>query len=271
MRSAQEVIKGLAIALAVLLICGIFSGIIGVGMMLSYVFRGSSTTTSSGEVVQVEDVAVVREVEIVTSVSQLTVKVGDKLEVRANEEIVELRQDGDKLIVQEKDLAFLEKWGERNSELVVVLPEGKLDRFTLEAGAGTVILDGVEADLVGLELGAGKTEIKNLKALKKAEIDGGVGVVIMQDVELASLDLDMGVGKMELSGKLTSDAKIDVGVGKLEMRLAGSEEDYRIQTKTGIGGVNVNGESMHDEQIWGKGNVGIEINGGLGAVEVEVR
>lgn len=271
MNTAQQVIKACALAFAVLLIVGIFSALIGAGIMMSYVFgeRSDVAVPETAETVLVDEVQTVRDLQVQVKASRLRIERGETFEVRANEKIIDLKQDGDKLYVVEKDFHFWEHWDERNSELVIIVPQ-KLRRLQLEVGAGSAVIDGLEVENAELDLGAGRTELNRLKVTQRAEIEGGVGLVVLREAELANLDLDMGVGKVEFEGILTGSNTVDAGVGKLEMRLAGDTKDYRIRSETGIGAITVDGEKMQDEQVWGDGTATIDIHGGVGAIEIRM-
>ena len=119
-----------------------------------------------------------------------------------------------------------------------------------------------------LNLGAGKTEANRIVATERAKIDGGAGYLAVRESELKDLDLDMGVGKVELGAKLLGNCQIDAGVGKLEINLQGVAEEYRVKVEKGLGSITLNGEKLSDGTMRGEGVNLIDIDGGVGAIEI---
>lgn len=144
----------------------------------------------------------------------------------------------------------------------------ELETLRLNAGAGRVEIRDVTVQNLELELGAGKTEISNLVVAERAKVKGGAGYLAVRESAIRDLDLDMGVGKVELGVKLTGNNQIDAGVGKLDLNLRGTSEDYRVKVEKGLGSVNLNGKKMADDETWGDGKTTIDVDGGVGAIEI---
>ena len=122
-----------------------------------------------------------------------------------------------------------------------------------------------------MNLGAGKVDINSLNVLSKAKIDGGAGDLSIIKSDIHNLDLDMGVGKLLLESKLTGNNKIDSGVGKMDLTLIGTLDDYQISLDKGIGNASINGVSMVDKNIYGTGLNKIDIDGGIGSIDVNFK
>ena len=262
MNSVQKVIKYCAIAFAILLICGIFSGIVAFCAVMGRIagsWNGEVSSPSSAEVVELgSDVSWqgVEELYIDVKVVNLRVEKGSEFAVRGNDEIIELKRGGNAIYIEEKDASWMTgwwNWNDRDAELVVTLPEKmhELEKFHLEAGAGR--------------------EMKHIVATERAEIDGGAGLLTVQESVMRNLDLDMGVGKVELGLALTGKNKIDAGVGKLELGLVDGEDAYRFVVNKGIGAITLNGENLGDNVTRGSGETLVQIEGGVGAIEVRTR
>ena len=86
-----------------------------------------------------------------------------------------------------------------------------------------------------------------------------------------NLDLDMGVGKLSLTSKLTGNNKIDSGVGAIDLSLIGSLEDYKISLDKGIGKATISGEDMKDDYTYGTGINKIDIDGGIGSINIDFK
>lgn len=282
MNSVQKVIKYCAIAFAILLICGIFSGIVAFCAVMGRIagsWNGEVSSPSSAEVVELgSDVSWqgVEELYIDVKVVNLRVEKGSEFAVRGNDEIIELKRGENAIYIEEKDASWMTgwwNWNDRDAELVVTLPEKmhELEKFHLEAGAGRVDVADVSAEYVDCNLGAGRVEMKHIVATERAEIDGGAGLLIVQESVMRNLDLYMGVGKVELGLALTGKNEIDAGVGKLELGLVDGEDAYRFVVNKGIGAITLNGENLGDNVTRGSGETLVQIEGGVGAIEVRTR
>lgn len=268
MNTAQRVIKWCAMAFAVLLICSMVAAIAGAGTLMSYVFGGRPEKTEWTEAV-INDEREFRELKINVDATSVKIGLGDYFEVLADHEVIEFRRSGDTAIIDERDRNWFAFWEDIGGEVKITLPRDKLDlrKVDLKFGVGKVEIDGLVTEVLELDQGAGKVELRNVKSTARTKISGGAGVLEITGSELANFDLDMGVGKVAIAAKIPGKSKIDAGVGKLEMRLLGSEEDYRLRIDKGIGSVTVNGQDLSDG-YFGEGKNYIEIDGGVGAIEV---
>ena len=79
----------------------------------------------------------------------------------------------------------------------------------------------------------------------------------------------MGVGKLSLTSKLTGNNKIDSGVGEMNLSLIGTLEDYKISLDKGIGNATINGDNMKDNNTYGTGNSKLDIDGGIGSIDID--
>lgn len=274
MKGAQKVIKWFALALAALLIVTIFSGIIGglsfVGMMVwgdEISWNGNSewvNTEFSGKEMTRLDVSVKA-----TAVRIRTAKEGESVRIETNNEYITSWVDGSTLNVVEKSHGFF-GWGGTGDLVIYVREDTAFDSVEIEIGAGTLDVERLEARDLKLNLGAGKTAIDELVATRRAEIDGGAGVVEIRGGELHDLDLDLGAGKAELRARVVGNGRVTAGVGKTELTLIGREEDYRLRIDKGIGSVTLDGRSLSDGESVGSGTTLIEIDSGVGAVEMKI-
>lgn len=53
--------------------------------------------------------------------------------------------------------------------------------------------------------------------------------------------------------------------------LIGNKEDYKLDMEKGIGGIFVEGKAVSDYGSSGNGTAEVEINGGIGAINVEFK
>lgn len=273
MKGVQGVVKVLAITFAVFLICGIGATLVGVGTLVGYVFGGmhNADNTEWSEAV-IGDRLDFEELDIEVGATNVRIERGDGFQILADEEVIEFRRSGNKVYLKEKDFGWFENWNKIGGELKIILPEdaGELRRFSLNAGAGTVYAEEIHVYEADIALGAGRAEFSGLNVTGKTKMDGGAGYLKLTDANLTNIDLDMGVGKVEIDGKITGSGTIDAGVGKLELRLKGSEDDYRMRFEKGLGSITVNGVSKGDGETWGNGKDLVKVDGGVGAIEIRV-
>jgi len=104
-----------------------------------------------------------------------------------------------------------------------------------------------------------------------ADIDGGAGSFEATDCIFNDLNLDCGVGATKISGNITGRSKVSCGVGRTEFNLAGKEEEYSIRTETGLGAMTLNGKKCSDDAKYGEGESKIEIEAGVGSVEITTK
>ena len=78
----------------------------------------------------------------------------------------------------------------------------------------------------------------------------------------------MGIGELHYTGTLTGNSKVDYGVGETNLTLTGSEKDYQIILDKGVGDAIVNGMSMGDNSTYGNGVNRIEVDGGVGDLNI---
>lgn len=270
MTTAQKVIKYFAIALAVVIIANIISAIAiavcVVGGTLGIVRSNNSeyleeiTTNLEGR-----DIATLK---IDLKATNLIIKTGgDVFKAETNNSRINCKQDGNQLIIKEKNNFFSASKG---NTLTVYIPENMLfEAVKISTGAGVTDIDNLYTKKLSLDMGAGKVQIKNLNVFDEAKINGGAGKVEILAGTIKNLDLDAGVGKFTLITKLTGKNDIDAGVGKLEIYLTDKLEDYTIKVSKGIGSITLEGKEMSDGETYGEGNIPLKIDGGIGAIEIK--
>lgn len=271
MNGAQRVIKGLALALAVVIMVSVLSAVVGAGMILTRVFGGGGVArqdVSEWNETVVNDKWEFNELRIELKSTSLKLERGEEFQVVADEEVIETRQAGKTVYIEEKERGWWGWWNEIGGEVKVVLPEDvDLTKFALDMGAGAAYVKGMAAEEVELSLGAGRAEFEGLKATRRAKVDGGAGLLIIRGAELKGLDLDMGVGRVEIEAMLGGDSEISAGVGKLDLTLIGEEDDYRVKFDPGLGAMNHEGISLDNSE----GKNLVEIDGGVGAIDIRLR
>lgn len=263
MTTFQKVIKYLAYALAVFLVVSIIGGILSAVGLFSGLFDGDNVLEDA-KIYTVSDN--ITELDIRINAADFSIKQADAFSVESNLKHLTVKENDGVLTVEET-----KKFGKTytGAMLVLYVPEGTVfEKADIITGAGIVSVDTLSADSLTLELGAGEVRIGSLTANKNADIDGGAGKITIADGSLRNLDLDMGVGQLDLTAVVLGNSEFDLGIGETNITLIGSKNDYTVDAEKGIGNMTVNGESVSDFNISGNGENNIDINGGIGAINL---
>ena len=264
MKPWQKAVKYLAMVFAVFLCVNILGGILSIaGIFIN------DDEDNPGDMKEYSVNETVNKLEIDISAADFKIVCGSGFSIKSNI---------DKLKIYEKDgyLKISEKWHgwlaniRNNSNIILTVPYGTVfDDADIETGAGSEDIDALSADKLKLSLGAGKVHINELNAFYEAEIDGGVGELVIKNGNLNNLELDMGVGQLNFTGGIKGNSSVDNGIGSSYFTLAGSKDDYRIHIDKGIGSARIDGEKMKDGDVYGQGNNRIDIDGGIGKINIE--
>lgn len=266
MSSLQKIIKYLAIAFALFLTFSIIVGIIqGISFIGNILDDDKSNVTEKLNDLKINDHSLLLDINVLSS--NITIKKGNAFKVETNNKYISSKQDKNKLYIVEKKHHLIHN---DTSKLVVYIPtDFVFDGVSIETGAGKVNIDALSTKKLYLNLGAGKVDIKKLNVSKAAKIDGGAGEINIDAESIHNLDLDVGVGKLSLTSKLTGNNKIDSGIGEIDLSLLGTLDDYRISLDKGIGSATLSGNYMNDDTPYGTGSNQLEIDGGVGKIDID--
>lgn len=266
MSSVQKVIKYFAIAFAVFLIFNIVSGVIIGINALSNIFASDSKHTNKVSEFKINNDYKVLDIEVASV--NIVIKEGSKLKVETDSSEVRIKEVGNKLLVVESEKGLFKK--KSNEEVIVYIPDDYIfDEVSMETGAGRVDIDSLNTKELELELGAGKVVFDKLNVSYESSIDSGAGEVIINNGNVNNLDLDIGIGKVELNLSITGNSEIDAGVGEVDLNLLNSSDDYKIRVNKGIGSIKIAGDEMSDGSYYGDGNNIINIDGGVGNINID--
>lgn len=261
MNGIQKVIKYGAVALSIFIIVNIFSFVLAIVSSIMD-FDTDENLVNFNQVYEN-----VNDIKIDISTAKLNIKYGDSFKVDAinvNDKFTAKVSNGT-LKIKEKRNFF--SHGENKSEITIYIPSINLDLIDIDAGAGTILIENINVTKFDLDQGAGTITINNSN-FRKADIDGGAGEFKILSSTINNLDLDAGVGKVDIQAILTGKNKIDCGVGEVNINLLGNSDDYKIKTSKGLGSININGESQNNDSTYGNGSNLIEIDGGIGNINI---
>ncbi|MGN0527287.1 MAG: DUF4097 family beta strand repeat-containing protein [Acutalibacteraceae bacterium] len=267
MTSLQKAIKYLAMAFAIFLSVSIIGGLLSALAGISFIFSDKDKD-AVGEMQVYPIDGEISSLSLSVNGARLLVETGEAFSVESNHKYISVNTDNGKLRIKETkdDISVFSD----AATIKLTIPAGFVfDDATIETGAGEVKINTLSADNLCITLGAGEAEIKNLTANSRAELNGGAGELTINGGLLRNLELDMGVGELTLKSRIEGKSSIDYGVGEADLTLLGSREDYRIELDKGIGEAKLEGENMNDGSVYGAGENHIDIDGGVGELNIE--
>ncbi len=264
MTTFQKTIKYLAMAFAIFLTISIIGGILSVCGLFGGFF-GANTLTEDIKTYAVS--SDIQSLEVNINAADFTIMQGENFSVESNLKHLTVEDKNGVLTIKET-----KKFGSTYTGAVLTLyipADTAFEKLNITTGAGRLTVDLLSADTMNFELGAGEVTIDTLIATSDIDIDGGAGKISISDGALHNLDLDMGVGQLNLTSALTGESDFDLGVGESNITVIGKRDDYKLDIEKGIGNITVDGATVSNIKGQGKGNNCIEVNGGIGAINLK--
>lgn len=157
-----------------------------------------------------------------------------------------------------------------NAKLTLYIPRVTVfDDVSIETGAAKMTAETLSTASLRFRLGAGDVSIEQLNVTSHADIEGGAGEITIRGGMLNNLSLEMGVGELNMTAALLGRNELDFGIGESNLTVLGNKNDYRIDIEKGLGAVTVNGEKVTDFGTSGNGQHSLEIETGVGAVNLK--
>ena len=266
MNGFQKVIKAFAIGLAIFIILNIAGGVL----------FGLSIVTNIGigeEKVVVDNFSEiyqgVKKIDIDAISSNIIIKQGNEFKVEASNlsNKFSSKLNNGVLNIKETKTWF---WENNSSGIITIyIPnEANLEELKIDSGAGKIEISDIFANNFNIDHGAGILEISNSN-FNNTDIDGGAGEIKIFASNLNNVKMDAGVGKVTIEADITGNSKIECGVGELNISLLGNKEDYTIKAEKGIGSIKLDNEDKNQDTIYGTGKNIIELEGGIGSINVK--
>ena len=264
MTTLQKVIKYLAIAFAIFLTVSIIGGILSAVGLFGGLFSGDAVMEDTKTY---SVAAEIHNLDVEINAADLLIKEGEAFTVESNLKHLKVEEKGDVLTIEETK-KFSGSYN--GAVLTIYVPAGTVfDNTNLTTGAGRLTIERLSSGTLDFELGAGDVSVTSLVATKSADIEGGAGRITISGGTLKDLDLEMGVGQLNLTSALTGDCQLDLGVGESNITLIGNKDDYKLDIEKGIGRIFIDGKAVSDYGSSGNGANKVEINGGIGAINVK--
>ena len=260
MTSSQKVIKGFAIALAVIIIISIFNLIFGIftGFNTIFIKKGNITY----ETYEISDVS---NLDINVSYSKINIKNSDTFKIEINN-LTNYSISNDTLHI--KDVRKFRVANNGDIYVTLYIPYGKtFDEVTIDSGAGSIKIEDLRANDLDFDIGAGKVVIDNISILSNTKIDGGAGNFEINNGVLANAIFKMGVGNVDIDATIVGSGKIDMGVGNLSLRLSDGVSNYKFDVDKGVGNISIDGVNVKNG-TYGNGNTFISVDGGVGNINI---
>lgn len=267
MSSTQKVIKYAAIALAFAIIFSCLSAIVEIVYSVGSGIKIDSSISNTS-ITEYASTAKILHLDIKTS--KVIIKIGSSLKVKTNNKFIESQQINNKLFITEtKTNIFSNK---NKGTVTIYIPKDiEFDNVEIALGASSILVESLTTKNFNFEVGAGKVSINNLFVTNKADIDGGVGKIDIKNSSINNLELDMGVGKVTINSVLLGKNKVEAGVGKLTLNLLDGKDNYTTRVSKGIGSINIDGKDTSDNNNYGTGKNTIDLEGGIGAIDINFK
>lgn len=157
-----------------------------------------------------------------------------------------------------------------DSNLIVYIPDMMImDEIVIDAGFGEININSLNTTVLYLELGAGEVYMEDIFVDQDIEIDGGIGETKLVNCKLNNLKANLGVGEFKFNGVLTGNSEIDSGLGTIRIDLINKREEYTINASKGLGNIIIDLERIENNIVYGNGSNYIDINGGVGEINVK--
>ena len=267
MTSSQKIIKYFGYALAVFIIVNIISlAFYGIGSLMGAFNVSEEPSSSTFKKSLNSKRNSITRLEIEVSRVNLIIEEGNSFDIETSNKYITSRIKDNTLYIEEKKHSIFKR---DKGDVIITVPSDKKFLFvSLEAGLSNISIDKIFTDTLMLDLGAGKTSIRNLVVNDRADIDGGAGNIEILSSDINNMDLDMGVGNVDITSSLRGNSKIDTGVGNIDIRLTRGLDEYKFNIDKGIGNVKVNGENIKNLNLDNNGENIIDISGGIGNVNI---
>jgi len=129
--------------------------------------------------------------------------------------------------------------GESKSVLNLFIPaDTYFSEVYIELGAGSLNMEGLQAQCVELSVEAGKLTATSLET-NTLTASVGAGMIALKEVSFIEGDLSVGAGSISVEGSIAGDVKAKCAMGNLEMYLLESEQDFNYELQCVAGTIQI--------------------------------
>lgn len=269
MTSFQRAIKYASICFAFFLVFVIITSIFGgIYAVFSIFDSGKSEPEYEVENISCSLNGDIKSLDIDTNVVDLKLLIGDSFDVKTNNKNINCKQDGSVLKIKESGSGVVNS---KNKVLEVRIPKDYLFEYVdIDSDVGKIYVESVNSKILNFDLGAGDANIDYINS-GDVDVETGAGNFYINSGTIGNLELDQGVGKVYVNAYLRGTSKIEGGVGKLDINLLGGKDNYRIVVEKGVGSIKVDGNAVGNENMIGSGNSKVNIEGGVGEININFK
>ena len=241
--------------LSVLLVWAIF----GIVTNITY-------ATGEEQVWDVKNPSAIKHLEIEVNAADLKIEVGERFHITSNLKYLEVYESSDGLVIEE---SFHVEKNYNHAFLTITIPEIlTFSDVKITFGAGRFSVDTLHAETIEFDHGAGEVDIRDLYVSKGININDGAGKMTIDGGSINNLHLDMGAGEVDIRAEILGHSELHFGIGDAKITLLGTSEIYTVEISEHIGDVLINDMDFTHESIIGDGPNHLDINGGVGLVEL---
>ena len=95
--------------------------------------------------------------------------------------------------------------------------------------------ENVSLKILKINVGAGSLTTKTSIKCQSALLDVAAGNLVLNDLIGGQVNLRCGMGNLQLSGTVSGINNIDCGMGNIGLKINGSQDDYSIDARVGLG------------------------------------
>lgn len=136
------------------------------------------------------------------------------------------------------------------------------------------IPDNTSINELNLFIGAGKFETHRIElSVSRGTIEVGAGSCVIDGLNAMSLKAKCSMGNLNIRGRIKGKSYIDCGMGAINLDLIGNIDDYSVDSKVGLGSVIINdnkneGINKVFTQIVKENH--FSVNCGMGSVKIKI-
>lgn len=243
---------------------GIFMIILAICLLIS-ALSGSMSVVGETWRYEPDSYSEITHLEISVGAGEIKFERGDRFLVVSNIKDVDI-SGGAKTVIKEKPHSSADYEG---AFFTVYIPDTmSLTELDISTGAGIFNADRLSAEVIDFEFGAGEVNIGELYATREADIQTGAGELNIGGGKMRDLQLVLGAGEVNIASEMSGRGELDLGVGEVNITLLGGQDSYTVEVNKGIGDITINGESVSGNRTVGTGDTFVEINGGIGSVNI---
>ncbi len=181
----------------------------------------------------------------------------------------------------EDDILYLKSEGDfnigrRDNEITLYVPKDwAYSQISIELGAGSIdIEDGLRAESVEIEVGAGKLTAESVEA-ERLFVEIGAGMVDLSGVQAQAAELEVGMGQLIFDGNITGDMLAECAMGSMEFAMDTEEETHNYELECAMGTLKVGSHSysgMANEHYIDHGAASVyELSCSMGEIKMNFR